>query len=787
MSMPAREDLRPEPRIVGRYALYGEIASGGMATVHFGRLIGPVGFSRPVAIKRLYPHCARDPQFTKMFIDEARLASRIQHPNVVSTLDVVATGDELLLVMDYVQGESLARLFRRVVERGEVVPVRIALAIMCGVLHGLHAAHEARSENGTPLSIVHRDVSPQNIIVGVDGIARVLDFGIAQASARLETTQEGHVKGKVTYMAPEQLAGQAVDRRADLYAAAIILWELFVGRKLFEKGDAHTVLMDKMFKAIERPSVQREELSDALDAVTMHALEKSPDKRFGTAREMALAFEKYAQLATPSEVGAWVESVAREALSMRSLRVAEFESEPPASLEADAPARRPPASGPRPVSAPPPGAHEDRRAAPAHEPSSQPAVRNGMRVMRSDKYPVTPWPGGEHVERDAAQRGSTERGATERATVVDAPRARAEVHSRARASRASMRPSMIGLEVAKFSGLTRLQRAVALAVTGTVLGVAFGLLASAARDGHHGDATGAVARTATPAPPITPPLQPCPAGMVGVPGGKFFMGSDDGLPLERPAHQVSVSPFCIDPVEVTVERYKACSDRGDCKRAYTSNDGDGTSGARSLDAACNANDDAQAALFPWRQHAGARAQEGTRGKHPVNCVSWEMAEAFCATIDARLPTEAEWEYAARGSDGRRFPWGDDAPGPRLLNACGKECADFGRKVHLELGALYDVEDGWPTTAPVGSFPRGRSRYGAEDMVGNVSEWVADWFAPYGADGEIDPRGPRAGKTKVVRGGAWLTKDGAALRPTFRGKEPAERRSYAIGFRCARSL
>src|SRR5262252_7073790 len=133
-----REEKR-EPRIVGRYALYDVIACGGMATVHFGRLLGPVGFSRPVAIKRLHPHHAKDPAFTAMFIDEARLASRVQHPNVVSTLDVVSADDELLLVLEYVQGESLGILLRNAIAREEPVPLRIVLAIMSNVLHGLHA------------------------------------------------------------------------------------------------------------------------------------------------------------------------------------------------------------------------------------------------------------------------------------------------------------------------------------------------------------------------------------------------------------------------------------------------------------------------------------------------------------------------------------------------------------------------------------------------------------------------------------------------------------------------
>src|SRR5262245_17864891 len=173
-------------RTIGRYAMYGPIASGGMATVHFGRLTGEVGFARTVAIKRMHAPLARDPEFVAMFIDEARLAARIRHVNVVETIDVVAADQELMLVMDYVPGESLARLFRTSSERGERIPERIALAVICDVLHGLHAAHEARDERGQALGIVHRDVSPQNVLVGVDGTARVHDFGAAKGAGRIQ-------------------------------------------------------------------------------------------------------------------------------------------------------------------------------------------------------------------------------------------------------------------------------------------------------------------------------------------------------------------------------------------------------------------------------------------------------------------------------------------------------------------------------------------------------------------------------------------------------------------------
>src|SRR5579863_8618035 len=196
-----------------------------MATVHIGRLIGPVGFSRTVAIKRLHPQHAKEPDFVSMFLDEARLAARIRHPNVVPTLDVVATEGELFVVMDYVPGESLSRLAAATFAAGARFPLRAVVSIMAGSLHGLHAAHEAKSERGEPLGIVHRDVSPQNILVGIDGVARVLDFGVAKAAGRLHTTREGELKGKLAYMAPEQLETGTLTRQSDVYAAAVVLWE----------------------------------------------------------------------------------------------------------------------------------------------------------------------------------------------------------------------------------------------------------------------------------------------------------------------------------------------------------------------------------------------------------------------------------------------------------------------------------------------------------------------------------------------------------------------------------
>jgi len=288
---------------VGRYVLYGELASGGMATVHFGRLSGPVGFSRTVAIKRLHPHYAKDPEFVTMFLDEARLCGRIRHPNVVPTLDVVSTEGEIFIVMEYVAGEALSKLLKTAWQRNIPVPPRVAATILSSVLHGLHAAHQAKDEHGRELGIVHRDVSPQNILVGSDGTSRVLDFGVAKATGRLQTTRDGQVKGKIAYMPPEQLSGGVTSRQSDIYAASVVLWEALCGRRLFD-GETEAITMVRALEGrIDLPSSINRELNAAADEVVMRGLARDPADRFATARDMALAIEQNIGLASPYEVG----------------------------------------------------------------------------------------------------------------------------------------------------------------------------------------------------------------------------------------------------------------------------------------------------------------------------------------------------------------------------------------------------------------------------------------------------------------------------------------------------
>jgi serine/threonine protein kinase len=313
---------------IGRYALFDELGSGGMASVHLGRLVGPVGFTRTVAVKRMHAAVARNAEFVAMFVDEARLAARIHHPNVVSTLDVVQTEDELFLVMDYVHGESLAHLLAAVANHDKRIPPAITVSILAGALHGLHAAHEATSEDGKPLNIVHRDVSPDNILVGTDGVARVFDFGVAKAQGRLHSTSDGQIKGKLAYMAPEQLDGEDVNREADIYAAGVVLWEALAGRRLFKAKLQSLLLAQVLDGATELPSRYTATLPEGLDEVTMRALNLRAKERYATARELAVALESCLPPASAIEVGRWVAETARERLFSRQLRLAAVESQP---------------------------------------------------------------------------------------------------------------------------------------------------------------------------------------------------------------------------------------------------------------------------------------------------------------------------------------------------------------------------------------------------------------------------------------------------------------------------
>jgi serine/threonine-protein kinase len=293
-----------------------ELAAGGMATVYLGRKRGVGGFERLVAVKCCHPHLRRDPAFVAMFLDEARLAARIHHPNVVATLDV-SDEDALYFVMEYVEGTSLAEWIARLVPLGQRIPPALLLRVIIDGLGGLHAAHELRDHDGKSFQLVHRDVSPQNILVGLDGGTRIADFGIAKAESRATRTRTGQVKGKTGYMPPEQILGEPLDRRADVYAAGVVLWEALSGRRLFA-GDSDAATINLVLSGQIPPPSSVAEVSPGLDSIVLRALKFRADDRFASAAELALALETSGlEIANTAAVGRAVSELFQESVLRR--------------------------------------------------------------------------------------------------------------------------------------------------------------------------------------------------------------------------------------------------------------------------------------------------------------------------------------------------------------------------------------------------------------------------------------------------------------------------------------
>jgi eukaryotic-like serine/threonine-protein kinase len=307
-----------------RYELLLKLASGGMATVFIGRVRGPLGFSRLVAIKRAHPHLLEDPLLARMLVDEAKLASRIHHPHVVAVLDVERDPKDptdLRLVMDYVEGASLSELVAAATEAGVVIPPGVAVRVVLDACAGLQVAHELTDERGAPLGLVHRDVSPHNVLVGLDGLARVSDFGIAKSTARPGSTTTGTLKGKLSYMAPEYVSSGQLDVRADVFALGVVLWELLARRRLFVGANELDILQQVADAKIPRLSAIAPARGSAFDDLLATVLAKSPEERFSTARAFGNALQAEAtaagSLATYEQVASLVQQLLGEKLATR--------------------------------------------------------------------------------------------------------------------------------------------------------------------------------------------------------------------------------------------------------------------------------------------------------------------------------------------------------------------------------------------------------------------------------------------------------------------------------------
>ncbi len=314
---PSAFSTRPKPaspKRIGRYELRFELASGGMANVYLARAEGAPGFQKLIALKRIHSHLATEKDYVEMFLDEARIASRITHANVCSVFDFGEADGEYYIAMEYLVGEPLSRVQRRVMANADqrssaLLPARMA-RVIAGACEGLHAAHELKDSNGELLRVVHRDVSAENLFVTYDGLVQVVDFGIAHARQRVHHTSAGQVKGTFPYMAPEQMTAAMVDRRVDIWALGAVLWELLTLRRLFLRDTDVNTMYAVLSGEIRPPSDYRKDIPPELDEIVLRALQRNPDERWQTARQMGTALRRFLakqeELVGPAELADWM-------------------------------------------------------------------------------------------------------------------------------------------------------------------------------------------------------------------------------------------------------------------------------------------------------------------------------------------------------------------------------------------------------------------------------------------------------------------------------------------------
>jgi serine/threonine protein kinase len=271
------------------------IASGGMAEIFRASTEGPDGAERTVAIKRILPERARNVEFMGMFLNEARIAATLHHPNVIEAYDFGSENGAYYLAMEYLRGQDTRRIVHGLAKSGQKLPLEIAIAAAIGIATGLHYVHERLDKNGNPLGLVHRDVSPQNIFLTTSGGVKLVDFGVAKAVHRVSDTLSGTIKGKVTYMSPEQVRADRLDRRSDIFSLSIVLWELTVGRRLFE-GVSEAMVMNAIEKLdAPRPSQMAPRYPADLEAIVMKGLSRHRGQRYQSAEEMRADLEAFAR------------------------------------------------------------------------------------------------------------------------------------------------------------------------------------------------------------------------------------------------------------------------------------------------------------------------------------------------------------------------------------------------------------------------------------------------------------------------------------------------------------
>jgi serine/threonine-protein kinase len=325
----------------GRYELLKKLAAGGMGQVYLARQKGPVGFQKLLVVKRLLPHLSEDDEFIQMFLDEARIAALLNHPNIAQIYDLGEVDGIYYIAMEYVHGEAIAEVNKRAIQRKGSMPLALKCRVISDAAAGLDAAHHARSPSGRKLALIHRDVSPQNVLVGFNGSVKLIDFGVAKATGKLSQTTAGQIKGKHAYMSPEQAKGEPLDHRSDVFGLGTVFYELLTGTRLFKRESELATLKAVVSAKIPAPSEAAPAIPKALDAVVLKALARNRDERYATAGDMQLAIEdflfKQQQPSTTAHLAAFMREIYAAELEE------EFSSEPTIiAYDPRLPARKPP-------------------------------------------------------------------------------------------------------------------------------------------------------------------------------------------------------------------------------------------------------------------------------------------------------------------------------------------------------------------------------------------------------------------------------------------------------------
>ncbi len=740
----------------GQYRIERLLGRGGFGFVY---LAHDTLLQEELALKELIPALVGDEGMLKRFLAEAKATMRLTHERIVRTHAVFAERGNYYIAMEYMAGGSLEA---RLAERG-ALPVEDAVHVAADVAEGLAYAHGR--------GVVHCDLKPANVLFTADGHAKVADFGIAHVPremfSRSWATVLGFVAGTLPYMSPEQADGVRDDPRADLYALGAVLYRMLTGRTYLDFDERDTPGAQArnvgriQTEQPQPPSSHNRRVPAWLDAVVLRALAKRPDERFATAGELLAALTRKG--AAPIPAAAPPRSEGETVIVPPTAR--------PAAAVTPARSPAPQLRWLWPAIAGTVGllvivvialiasAVEGGRGKPAPTVTPVPPVSSAptARIRVSPTPTLVPTltpvptvpPAPTAVPATIVPPPSAT--AVPRPTTTPAPSATptappsftvANANVNVRSGPGTVYP-VIGALRAGQAGVITGRNAAGDWWQFDYNGQAGWVNSSVVRAGTDALAVAVVPAPPTPVATATPALRSgstwtSPAdGMVQVyvPAGEFLMGSADSDAdagsNEKPQHKVTLAAYWIDRTEVTKDQYQRCVAAGKC---------------------------------------AAPACSGTgQGNHPVVCVWWQEAANYCAWAGRRLPTEAEWEKAARGTDGWKYPWGNEAPDCARLNYWGKDGGCGGN------------------TTTVGSYPSGASPYGALDMAGNVWEWVADWYdaAYYVSSPGANPKGPDAGQYRVLRGGSWYNVTWS-VRAAVRNWYDPEFGGVSLGFRCARS-